>query len=136
MLDYQTVRVRTLLYLLLGILVIGSLAYVASGDYFLGNPSRLSLGVVDVPPNFPGDAPSPSTGDRTEVQSGFQYLVSFGESGFQPAQVSIVKGERVRFTNNSLVPLQVVIGDKNSPMLQPRNYWEHKFLNSGSITVE
>lgn len=52
-----------------------------------------------------GSAPVPffstSTRDRLAASHGFQALASYTDQGFEPVQISIKKGETVRFTNNS-----------------------------------
>jgi plastocyanin len=60
----------------------------------------------------PGIATTPTTGAHTQpptpetmaylaASKGFQYLISYTGRGFEPATLTIKKGETIRFTNNS-----------------------------------
>jgi plastocyanin len=58
----------------------------------------------------PGEAtepPSPEIMAYLAKSTGFQYLVSFTERGFEPSTITIKKGETVRFINNSSEDLWV-----------------------------
>lgn len=51
---------------------------------------------------------------RLEASTGFQYLVSYTDRGFEPANLHIHAGETIRFTNNSVRPLQLVAEAENT----------------------
>lgn len=98
------------------------------------------------------DAPPPMTPLMQEVlanSNGFQYLVSYTDSGFEPATLAVQAGETVRFTNNSSQNLWVAAsaeggaiypaGGKNCGQsafdscvaMQPLEFWEFTFDLSG-----
>ncbi len=82
--------------------------------------------------------------------SGFQFLVSFTDRGFEPASATIKKGETVRFTNNSSTDLWVAsVGTADGApypggseecgqsafdtckVLKPGEFWEFTFAQAG-----
>ena len=102
-----------------------------------------------------GRAPIPSfatsTREKLAASHGFQYLISYTDQGFEPAQLALKLGETVRFTNNSshdiwiaasgspLYPA-VVNGcgsselDSCSPF-PPQDFWEFTFGVPGNWEV-
>jgi plastocyanin len=107
------------------------------------------------------DAPTSQTAARTppltasemvsaQSPKGFQLLISYVDSGFEPRSATLHAGDTVRFTNNSTEALwvasigaggsQVYPGTSNcggSPFdscgaLQPGEYWEFTFRQKGT----
>jgi plastocyanin len=75
----------------------------------------------------------------------FQYVVSYTDKGFQPAVLTVKKGDTVRFANNSTGQLWVADAHYASSAsscggsafdscgaLQPSNYWEFTFDRVGT----
>ena len=52
-----------------------------------------------------GSAPTPTLSEQTKkklaASTGFQFLLSYTDSGFEPKEIKIKPGETVRFVNNS-----------------------------------
>lgn len=71
-----------------------------------------------------GLAPMPEFTDETqaklEMSSGFQHLVSYTNGGFEPAELTVKRGETVRFTNNSSSDLWIA-ADGTSVQIYPRS---------------
>ena len=71
------------------------------------------------------------------MQHGFDALVSFTATGFQPSTLTIQAGQTVRFTNNASAPLQFT--NSNSDLfaatgsIAPRSYVELTFPQSGQF---
>ena len=71
-------------------------------------------GTLQPPPlGFPADAPAPKAADAVEAQKGFDALVSFTDSGFEPATIVVKAGQTIRFSNNASAPLQLMSTDSN-----------------------
>jgi len=70
-----------------------------------------------------GDAPMPefstSTKDKLAASSGFQHLVSYTDTGFEPDTLTVEDGETVRFTNNSSDDIWIA-SDSSSEVIYPR----------------
>jgi plastocyanin len=102
---------------------------------------------------IPPPRPEPTEADLVANQNpkGFQLLVSYVNSGFEPHEASIKVGDTVRFTNNSTHDLWVAAsGAGGSPLypgvdngcgssqldtckaLKPGEYWEFTFAAPGS----
>lgn len=82
-----------------------------------------------------GVAPRPSVTESTTIDAlaetrGFQALVSYTDHGFEPSNISIKRGDTVRFTNNSSGALRI-----NASELAPREFLEMTFDTSGTQTV-
>ncbi len=52
-------------------------------------------GIIEPPPM------TPELKARIEASTGFQHLVSYTQRGFEPATLTVQKGETVRFANNN-----------------------------------
>ncbi|MFA7309567.1 MAG: hypothetical protein WC050_01545 [Candidatus Paceibacterota bacterium] len=83
---------------------------------------------------FPKNAPPPMPKDYVTAQNGFQYLVSYTDSGFIPAQFSIKNAETVRFTNNSGTTLRLFIANTPLVSLGRGAYFEYTFTKTGVAT--
>jgi plastocyanin len=71
---------------------------------------------------------------------GFQLLISYTDTGFQPASATIKKGQTIRFTNNSSGQLQIV-ADGKTPLPAASSevsgqFWEFTFTDSGTWQYE
>ncbi|MCR4326005.1 MAG: hypothetical protein NUV59_04395 [Patescibacteria group bacterium] len=100
-------------------------------------------------PFVPGPPP-PDVVEMLRESKGFQALVSYTDSGFEPGEVAIEKGGTIRFTNNSSGDLWVAAdGTAENPVyhgtsecggsafdscrtLAPREFWEFTFEKSGT----
>lgn len=109
------------------------------------------------PPNYVPPVPQ-LTADRTVAGIGsktFAALVSYTNNGFEPASLTVHKGDTVRFTNNSTGPMKlqakdippVVVVTTNSSScagdtfgtcteLSPGEYWEYTFSVSGDWSYQ
>ena len=99
-----------------------------------------------IPP--PRPAPRPEDYVAAQPTHGFQLLVSYVGSGFEPSRASIKSGDTIRFTNNSREKLWVAAaGDHLYPAMQngcgssaldscralsPGEYWEFTFDKIGT----
>src|SRR3989344_1164927 len=118
---------RTLLILLAGLLAAAALTYLFGINYVsLQQPTP-------IPAVFPADAPTPRPQDYVAAQKGFQYLVSYINSGFTPTTLVVNKGETVRFTNNTSAPLQLTLAGAQPPVLDRGEYFEYTFTGSGTF---
>lgn len=66
-----------------------------------------------------GQAPVPpfstSTKEKLERSEGFDVLVSYTDTGFEPGAVSLLQGKTIRFTNNSSEKLWVASEGRRYP---------------------
>ena len=91
------------------------------------------------PLGFPADAPAPKAADAVVMQKGFNALVSFTGGGFEPATLSIKKGQTIRFTNNAAATLKL---QSPTPLalptqtLPPRDYVEITFATAGTYRLQ
>lgn len=69
--------------------------------------------------------PTPTANDIVTAQQGFQHLVSYINTGFRPAKLTIKKGETIRFVNNSTDTVQISYADSVSQPLALGEYWEY-----------
>lgn len=126
-----------------GLLALVLLVYLVS-LFFSAATSPAEQERTDIPRGFPQDIPTPQQSDVVPAQSGFQYLVSFTDRGFEPKAVSIKKNETVRFTNNSSGMLWVTAGDgaqvscpagvlDSCKALARGEYWQYTFTETGAI---
>lgn len=83
---------------------------------------------------FPADAPAPKPQDYVAAQKGFQYLVSYSDSGFHPMALSVKKGEAIRFTNNSDTSLRLSLSNTRIASFGHAEYFEYAFTKTGSFT--
>ena len=100
--------------------------------------------------DFVPEPPSPEVVAQLEQSSGFEFLVSYTDQGFEPGEAVIERGQSVRFTNNSSGVLWVAaVGDDENPRypglgdcgasffdtcttLAPNEFWEFTFQESGT----
>ena len=123
---------RYLLWLgLLAVLVAILLAAGLSLSSALLRPAPAAPALAPV--GFPADAPAPTPQDYVTAQKGFQYLVSYTESGFAPVALSVKKGETIRFTNNSGNPLRLSLENAQVTSLNHAEYYEYTFANAGTF---
>lgn len=103
-----------------------------------------SLNTTEVPPL------TPTMKAVLEKSKGFQALVSYTDRGFEPADVTLQKGEAVRFTNNSQGDLWVAATGTSGSVypssgnecgqsafdsclsLKPNEFWEFTFDVAGT----
>lgn len=98
-----------------------------------------------------GAAPIPAYSSSTEAKlaasKGFQTLVSYTDQGFEPGEVTITKGQTIRFTNNSSSDVWIAAtGDTLYPRgatgcgssaldscapFAPQDFWEFTFEKKG-----
>ena len=79
---------------------------------------------------FSKDIPAPTPKDYVTAQHGFQYLVSYTDSGFVPSTISVNKGETIRFTNNASGTLRISLAGS----LARGAYLEYTFTKSGTVS--
>ncbi len=72
-----------------------AVVYVFSGDAFHITGASFG-GRSEKIPEY-----TPEVASMLEKSTGFQYLVSYTDNGFEPSDITIRKGETIRFTNNS-----------------------------------
>jgi plastocyanin len=120
--------------------------YLSGTSMQTNQPSTSSAtSVAYVPPQLP-----PTAADMIDAQptTGFQYLVSYTDSGFAPTTLQVHSGDTVRFTNNSHAKLWVAAtGDQLYPAVQngcgssaldscgplnPGEYWQFTFTKTGT----
>jgi plastocyanin len=104
-----------------------------------------------------GTAPMPvfssSTQMKLEKSDGFQHLVSYTDGGFEPAHLTMKRGEVVRFTNNSSNDLWIAADGSNVEIyprtmatcgssdldscepFTPQDFWEFSFEAAGEWRV-
>lgn len=131
-------RLAYLLTILIGLFAIAGVMYWYSASLQAPPPASGTLSDAesldawrDV---FPPGAPPPQEKDYVTEQKGFSVLVSFTGSAFEPAELTVQRGERIRFTNNASVPLRItgsaaVLADLSE--VSPGDYQEVAFTESG-----
>lgn len=85
-------------------------------DLLQGESEPLSPGpiaAVEIPPY------TEETAQLLAASTGFQYLVSYTGSGFEPADLRIKKGETVRFTNNSSGSMWIAARGSDTARIYP-----------------
>lgn len=120
--------------LIVALLILTAVAFVAQMAYFGQNARPVAQTRTDIPPNFPQDAPTPTTADAVDAQKGFDYLVSYTDRGFEPKELTVKKGEAVRFTNNSSAALALQ-SDEGTQTIAARAYVEKTFGAAGTVTL-
>ncbi|MEY4747004.1 MAG: hypothetical protein RLZZ416_53 [Candidatus Parcubacteria bacterium] len=103
---------------------------------------------VRIPPQRP--APKESDLIVNQNPKGFQLLVSYVDSGFEPQSAAIKAGDTVRFTNNSRRAVWIAADGRGGAIypgmengcgssaldscraLQPGEYWEFAFTEKGT----
>jgi plastocyanin len=104
----------------------------------------------------PPPQPAPTTSDTVAAQNGdtFQLVISYVNSGFEPATSTVQTGDTVRFTNNSTGQLWVASAPPGSGeqypgtsscggmsaldscgAFQPGQFWEFTFTQAGTWVV-
>lgn len=86
------------------------------------------------PTGFPPEAPAPRSEDQVDMQQGFDALVSFTGKAFEPSKLTLSRGKRIRFTNNSEAGMALV--DARGAALGngptgPHDYIEVAFPDAG-----
>lgn len=119
-------------FLWLALLVI-ALALLGFGFGF-GLLSRAPVETTSAPAGFPAEAPAPKPQDYVAAQKGFQYLVSYSDSGFHPVTLSVKRGETVRISNNSRMPVQLSLSGSKIASFGRAEYFEYLFTEAGSFT--
>ena len=120
---------RTLLILLAILIIAVGLAYALMSIFVA--PAAAPQPTMAT---FPKDAPAPTTADHVTAQHGFQYLVSYTNTGFAPKTLSVKKGETVRFTNNSAGTLQLSLTGAPQTSVAHAAYFEYTFSEVGTFT--
>lgn len=82
---------------MVAIIVITGAVYLLAHSPRTASPSQSS--VVSQKQAIPPLTPAVEA--QLAKSHGFQYLVSYTNNGFEPSNISIKKGETIRFTNNS-----------------------------------
>jgi plastocyanin len=81
---------------------LGAIIVLILGIYVLGNATSLRTTTPTTPTTgMHTEPPTPETMAYLAASKGFQYLISYTGRGFEPATLTIKKGETIRFTNNS-----------------------------------
>lgn len=104
-------------------------------------------------PDLPVEPPPPTTATMQAVldkSTGFSVLISYTDRGFEGSDVTIKRGESVRFTNNSSHKLWISAVAKEGAMypasedgcgqstfdscmaMAPHEIWEMKFTKAGT----
>ncbi len=132
------------------------LALIVLCAYFWSTNMGKSTSETDsvVRDDFVPGPPSPEIVEMLEKSRGFEVLISYTDAGFEPAEANIKSGESIRFTNNSDHELWVAaVGSGELPqypgmsdcggssldtckVLQPRDFWEFTFTESGTWTFQ
>ena len=95
---------------------------------------RVTQEGAQLPAAFPADAPAPRAQDYVVAQKGFQYLVSYTGGRFVPQALSVMKGETVRFTNNSDSTLRLTLFGATIASLAHAEYFEYAFTETGTFS--
>ena len=132
MMDDSVSLNRHLLRLVLLFVALVAVAFFA----WLFTPTRpvpAQQQAVRTPPPPPALTP-----DRTTAAIGsksFASLVSYTDQGFEPKEVTLAKGDTIRFTNNSTRPMLLVSDvsttQEMKDVLPPGEYAEFTFTKSG-----
>lgn len=146
---YHLYMIRRQLIILAILLAIIAGVYFFSPKTDIGGPGSGSMSLAEQIRT--GEAAVPayasSTQEKLERSHGFQMVVSYTDSGFEPAQISITKGDTIRFTNNSSGKLWVAASgntlypsagkecgssalDSCAPF-DPMDFWEFTFDAAG-----
>lgn len=90
-----------------------------------------------------------ATKKKLEASLGFDSLISYTDAGFEPAAVSIQRGDTLRFTNNSSGDLWIAADGRDLPVyprtkqgcgssdldscdaFSPQDFWEFTFAERG-----
>ena len=149
--------IRQKLILLAFLLVLAGVISFLSSMSILPSPFKMFLhpthsdlirsGTIPPPPM------TPATREKLEKSHGFQALVSYTDEGFEPREVTIKKGQTIRFTNNSSRDLWVAASADTSDSLYPavvngcgssafdscgpiapQDFWEFTFDSAGAWT--
>jgi len=121
-------------YLLwLGILILAVLVFFVVRIVFpAASPAMSTQATVEslVIPN----APMPADTDHVAAQKGFQYLVSYTDTGFSPGELSVKKGETVRFTNNASASIRLMMASESPQVIARGAYVEYTADTAGSFS--
>jgi plastocyanin len=84
------------------LLALGAIIVLVLCLFLFGNGTSLRTTAPATPAGgVHTQPPSPEVMAYLAASKGFQYLVSYTGRGFEPATLTVKKGETVRFTNNS-----------------------------------
>lgn len=129
--QHAHVHWKTFVALLAGLLAIAAVVY---GAYYLRTGVPEERDRTDIPPGFPENAPAPSAEDFTDFQTAFQYLVSYTDSGFRPAALTVLKGETIRIANNSSLSVELRFEGDATMSLSARSYLQYTAEEDTTIT--
>jgi len=94
---------------------------LALGSYgYLVAPPRESTQSREASAPMKAPPLTPQITAQLEKSRGFQALVSYTDRGFEPATVTIKKGQTVRFTNNSSDDVWIAASSAGGGKLYPR----------------
>ena len=143
---YKLYMMRKPLTVLALLLLIVFAAYLFSGPAPNVEEQGEALGDLIRAGKAPMPAFSSTTEARLKASKGFQALVSYTDTGFEPTELTIKEGETIRFTNNSSDKLWVAASGKtiypagggcassafdSCAAFEPMDYWEFTFSQSG-----
>lgn len=139
-------RIQAYIYLLVVIAVIVGL--LGLSFYLAQKPSDIPGSETEDNTPIPQPAYTEAVQAQLAASNGFQALVSYTNGGFEPAKLSIDKGDTIRFTNNTHKDLWVAAGGgplypslpdscgssalDSCHMLRPGEFWEFMFDVAGS----
>ena len=126
---FQTHPMRTLLITLAALLVLAAVAYALRLNF-----PAFPQSAAPAPAGFPADAPAPRPQDYVEAQKGFQYLVMYTGGSFIPRALNVMRGETVRFTNNSDSTLNLSLSGAAVASLGHGEYYEYTFATADTFT--
>lgn len=95
-----------LIVLVLLLIIVGVVSSLVTPRHYRGELESMNQNQVsnEAPAPLPVPPPPPRTAHMQQVldnSKGFQYFVSYTDNGFEPAELTVKRGETVRFTNNS-----------------------------------
>lgn len=121
---------RTLLTALFALLVIGALTYILGMNFVALYHPAAPASATDAT-GLSNNGPAPTPKDYVAAQKGFQYIVSYTDTGFVPRTLAVKKGETVRFTNNSGAVLNLSLA--GAAALVHGAYFEYTFTQSAIV---
>jgi len=146
-------RLLWLVLLIAALIIVSALSW--QGQNGGGGLGYLKGGAYKAPP-LPPPPYTQAVADKLAKSHGFQVLISYTDNGFEPANVTIKKGDTVRFTNNSTDKMNMKIlspgsvGDTQYPGaascggsalnscddIALQDFWEFTFTSVGSWTYQ
>lgn len=119
--------------------LVGLVALLAAISYVADLPGlvRKAMSPESADAIRAGTAPRPTfteeTRQQVEASTGFQALVSYTDTGFEPSSVSVHAGDTVRFSNNSSHSLSLSV-DGVTKTVASRRFYESRFTTPGEFT--